>query len=134
MNHDTKNLTHEKRALTRKKIWPTGRNFGTIGKNPSTKEKKIYNFDPPEKKNQPARKNCRPREKCLTHQKKRFSRYYEKNLTHEVYCMIFVWVTSICSILHFFSLKTTRLCVNSYIFWLGQRLTLVKETMVKGSS
>ena len=134
MNHDTKNLTHEKRALTRKKIWPTGRNFGTIGKNPSTKEKKIYNFDPPEKKNQPARKNCRPREKCLTHQKKRFSRYYEKNLTHEVVlqdlCMCHFHLFHFT----FFSLKTTRLCVNSYIFWLEQRLTLVKETMVKGSS
>ena len=36
------------------------------------------------------------------------------------YCRIFVCVTSICSILHFFSLKRTRLCVNLYIFWLGQ--------------
>ena len=56
MNHDTKNLTHEKRALTRKKNLTNGEKFWDHRKNPSTKEKKINNFDPPEKKIQPARK------------------------------------------------------------------------------
>ena len=65
LNHDTKNPTHEKRILTRKKIRPTGINFGPIRKNLRPKRKKKINtwendFDPREKKFHSAKKILRP--------------------------------------------------------------------------